>query len=371
MRIEGSGRGAMIVRLQPTAQRLARVLRIVAAWALFGLFNGTQTGVTRLYLGTALPWRQFYWYSAFDALVWICFTPAMFALARALSPVRRGWALAALGHFAAGIAMGTLHLYLTVLLVPMVGYRAAPGRTLFGSLITVRLQFDLLTYWLVIGILTAVDYYRRFRERELHASQLETSLAEARLSMLRAQLQPHFLFNTMNTISSLMYKDVAGADRVLQRLAGFLRLTLETASAKEVRLETEMEYTSRYLDIEETRFSDRLAVERQIAPGVLDAMVPTLILQPFVENAIRHGVGARAEGGRIWIRAERAGALLRVEVEDDGEAPQEVREGVGLGNARSRLAAMYGERARLEAGAGAAGGFRVTMELPFRTGGQS
>jgi two-component system, LytTR family, sensor kinase len=360
----------MIVWLQPTSQRLVRALRIVAAWALFGLFNGTQTGVTRLYAGTVL-WRQVYWYSAFDALVWICLTPAIFAWARAVSPVRRGWLVAGVAQFGAGILVAALHLYLTSLLLPIVHYRAAPGRSMFGTLVPVRLQFDLLTYWLLIGILIAIDTYRRFRERELHASRLETSLVEARLSMLRAQLQPHFLFNTMNTISSLMYKDVAAADRVLQRLAGFLRLTLETASSKEVRLETEMEYTSRYLDIEETRFSDRLAVERQIAPEVRDAMVPTLILQPFVENAIRHGVGRRAEGGRIWIRAARSGAVLRVEVEDDGEAPGEVREGVGLGNARSRLAAMYGEGARLEAGAGPAGGFRVTMELPYRTEGVS
>jgi two-component system, LytTR family, sensor kinase len=356
----------MIDGLKQSSQRWARWLRIVAAWAVFGLFNGTQTGVTRIYLRTA-AWKQIYWYSAFDAAVWVCLTPAIFWLARTFSPVRLRWPLAALAQFFAGIAVALLHLYITTLLVPMVGYHAGRGQSLFGVLMPVRLQFDLLTYWLLIGILIAIQYYRRFRERELHASQLEASLAQARLAALRAQLQPHFLFNTLNTISSLMYKDVHGADRVLQRLAGLLRLALETASAQEVRLETEMEYARRYLDIEEVRFSDRLVVERQIEPAALEGLVPTFILQPFVENAIRHGIGPKAEGGRIWIRAARDGDMLRVEVEDDGRAPQEIHEGVGLANARSRLTALYGSRGRLSAGAGPAGGFRVTIELPFRT----
>jgi LytS/YehU family sensor histidine kinase len=180
-------------------------------------------------------------------------------------------------------------------------------------------------------------------------------------------LQPHFLFNTLNTISSLMYKDVPAADRVLNRLAGFLRLALETAKTQEVCLATELEYTDRYLDIERVRFMDRLKVERHIEADTLDAMVPTLILQPLVENAVKHGVGTRAGGGTMWIRARRCDGTLSVEVEDEGWPPQEMQEGVGLTNARARLAALYGERQRLWIDQGASGGFRVSMELPYHT----
>jgi LytS/YehU family sensor histidine kinase len=184
--------------------------------------------------------------------------------------------------------------------------------------------------------------------------------------MLQMQLQPHFLFNALNTVSSLMYKDVPAADRVLNRLASFLRLTIEKGDAHEVSLRTELEFTDRYLEIEQVRFADRVHLERETESDALDARVPVLILQPLVENAIKHGLVWRARGGTIWMRARRDGDRLLVEVEDDGEPPPEVIEGVGLRNTRSRLAALYGDSQTFSAGPGTRGGFRVTMEIPYR-----
>lgn len=355
------------VQLTRKIKSAPRWLAIVGGWALFGLFNGSHTYLTRVYLGR-INWRPVFAFALVDALAWAALTPLILAVARRLSTSRVRWPTAVALHFIAAILFSLVHLEITVQVLPRVGYYRVNNGSLFLNLLPVRLQFDLLTYWLVIGIRQAIEYYQSFRERELQASQLETRLVEARLEVLRNQLQPHFLFNALNTISSLMYKDVPAADRVLNRLAGFLRLALETAKSQEVRLETELQYTDRYLDIEKVRFQDRLAVERQIQSDTLDALVPTLILQPLVENVIRHGVGARADGGRMWIRAHRDRETLFVEVEDEAQPPRDVREGVGLTNARSRLATLYGERQRLSIATGESGGFRVAMELPYRTG---
>ncbi|HLK63803.1 MAG TPA: histidine kinase [Bryobacteraceae bacterium] len=340
---------------------------IVAAWLIFGLFNGTQTYVTRAYLGR-VPWWPVYAFALLDALVWAALTPVILLVAERFSPSRVRWRWVAATQFLAGIIFAFIHLWVFVKLLPQVGYYTVGQRSLFLTLMPIRLQFDLLTYWLLAGLRQAMEYYQQVRERERRASQLETSLVQARLQALRMQLQPHFLFNTLNTISSLMYKDVPAADRVLNRLAGFLRLALETARSQEVCLQTELEYTDRYLDIEKVRFLDRLVVEHVIQPDVLDALVPTLILQPLVENAIRHGVGARAGGGKMWIRASRRENNLLVEVEDEGKPPHDIHEGVGITNARSRLATLYGDRQRLAISTGASGGFRVAMELPYRAG---
>jgi sensor histidine kinase YesM len=334
---------------------LRRWLLICGGWVLFGLFNATQTIVTRI-TQARINYNQLYGFCAIDALAWLLLTPLVLRMA----PKGLRWPVLVLFHFVAGIAVGLLHLEITVQLLPFIGYHAPPRISLFRALMPVVLQYDFFVYWILAGILYSVNYYRQARERELN-------LTQARLEVLRAQLQPHFLFNTLNTISSLMYKDVPAADRVLNRLASFLRLALETAKTQEVCLATELEYTDRYLDIERVRFMDRLKVERQIEEDTLDAMVPTLILQPLVENALKHGVGTRAGGGTMWIRAQRRNGTLSVEVEDEGWPPREVQEGVGLSNARARLVTLYGERQRLWIDQGASGGFRVSMELPYHT----
>jgi sensor histidine kinase YesM len=342
-------------------------LAILAGWIVFGLFNGTQTYVTRVNPGR-VAWKPIYSFTLLDACIWAVLTPVILMVAARLSPTRIRWRWVVASQLAAGIVFALLHFTIFVRVLPYIGYYRVGQVSLFRTLLPTRFQFDLLTYWLLVGVRQAMEYYQQVRERERRASLLETSLVHARLEALRMQLQPHFLFNTLNTISSLMYKDVPAADRVLNRLAGFLRLALETAKSQEVCLQTELEYTDRYLDIEKVRFLDRLVVEHDIKPDVLDALVPTLILQPLVENAIRHGVGARAGGGRMWIRASRQADTLVVEVEDEGKPPHEIREGVGITNARSRLAALYGGRQKLAISKGPSGGFRVAMELPYRAG---
>jgi LytS/YehU family sensor histidine kinase len=225
----------------------------------------------------------------------------------------------------------------------------------------------LLTYWLLVGLRHAADYYNKYKDRELKATQLEARLAQAQLQVLKMQLQPHFLFNTLHAISALVHKDVEAADRMITRLSEFLRLTLESVGMQEIELKGELESLDKYLEIEQVRFGDRLTVVRSIDPETLDLLVPNLILQPLVENAVRHSVAPRAAGGRIEIRARRKGDSLLLEVEDDGpglpSAP--VVEGVGLANTRARLEQLYGSAQSMELAPDR--GFRVKLSLPART----
>ena len=176
----------------------------------------------------------------------------------------------------------------------------------------------MMTYWAIIGFWHATAYYRVAQDRALKASRLETRLAEAQLQALQRQLHPHFLFNTLNAISALMHRDVEAADQMLARLSDLLRIALDQRGAQEVALKDELEFLEKYLEIEQTRFGDRLVVRYDVEAETLDAQVPNLILQPLVENSVRHAVAVRIEPGLIEIRARRVGTNLELSVHDNG-----------------------------------------------------
>ena len=212
----------------------------------------------------------------------------------------------------------------------------------------------------------ATMYHRESRDRE----QLEVQLAQAQVQSLKLQLHPHFLFNTLNTITALIGQDPRGAERMVSGLSDLLRLSLRNASEQEVPLERELEILQHYLSIQEIRFADRLTVRYDIGPDVRQALVPNLLLQPLVENAIRHGIAPRAAPGTIVISAHRAEDVLRIVVEDDGVGPgsSSSGEGIGLRNTRARLERLYGSQHRLELTGGREGGFVVRIEIPYRSG---
>jgi LytS/YehU family sensor histidine kinase len=241
-------------------------------------------------------------------------------------------------------------------------------------------MLDLVTYGGIVGAVFAVDFYRRFRDEEittaglqLRAAQLESTMNQARLDALRMELNPHFLFNTLNAISGLVRRNENDAAvSMLARLGDLLRVTLERDSAQEVPLETELEVLQSYLAIERIRFHDRLVVDVDVQPNALSALVPTLILQPLVENAVRHGVAPVPGPGRVSIAARRTNGHLVIEVRDTGPGFREnsgkTRRGVGLTNTASRLEQLYGDHAHLDLGTNPGGGAAVSMTLPFRTG---
>ena len=230
-------------------------------------------------------------------------------------------------------------------------------------------------YWyaMAIAMNIALKYYRESRERALRASQLETRLVEAQLKTLQQQLHPHFLFNTLHAISALMHKDVEAADRTLIRLSDLLRLTLERLGQQEVTLSDELDFLRKYLEIEGTRFADRLVVRYDVQPEAYDVLVPTLLLQPLVENAIKHGVARRSGAGHIDISARREHDKLVMEVRDDGvglseDALTALQKGIGVSTTHARLKHQFGADYRFEFHR-LSQGLAVVVAVPWRTDG--
>ncbi|HLM60535.1 MAG TPA: histidine kinase [Pyrinomonadaceae bacterium] len=238
---------------------------------------------------------------------------------------------------------------------------------------------NILLYWTIVGLWHAYDYYRRFRERERRAAQLEIEaavlekqLAQSQLDALKMQLHPHFLFNTLNSISVLMRDDAQAANRMLLRLSELLRIALKSESKQEISLRQELEFLGSYLEIEQTRFQDRLKVDFDIEKVALDAYVPNLILQPIVENAIRHGIAPRAEAGLIQVQVRRENGFVELSVKDNGVGLNEtegIKSGIGLSNTRKRLEKLYGEQYGFEISSPSTGGFQVKLKIPFHTNG--
>ena len=247
--------------------------------------------------------------------------------------------------------------------------RHAPDeRTIFLNRTVMHARFNVPIYWVIVSVAHALTYYRRSQERERAALELEGRLSEAKLQSLRMQLHPHFLFNTLNAISTLVHKDPAAADEMIGNLSELLRATLDTAE-QEIPLREEMAFLDRYLEIQQVRFGERLKIERRIDVQALKGRVPALILQPLVENAIRHGIEPQPGSGLVSIRAEVKEGTLQLEILDNGQGLQggfKQPEGIGLANTRARLQALYGNAAHLVLQSGAEGGCLVQVQLPFR-----
>jgi signal transduction histidine kinase len=226
----------------------------------------------------------------------------------------------------------------------------------------------------ILLVAHAVSYYRRFRERELRAAQLEGQLAKARLQALKSQLQPHFLFNTMHSISSLMLTDVRAADRMMTRLGDLLRMSLESAGTEITTLSREIEFLNCYIEIEKVRFAERLSVTFDISPETLDAWVPHLLLQPLVDNAVKHGISKLPDGGEIRITANGHAGQLQIEISDNGPGLLKKgtvpSSGLGLRIIRERLESLYSQDQSLELRPLPGGGAMARVCIPFSRSGQ-
>jgi two-component system LytT family sensor kinase len=342
---------------------LARLALIWAAWTLYALFSASQGYLSRAY-SQPVNFKPAFLYSLLESYTWAVLTPFVLWLGGRFLILKRNYWYTVPLQIVCAIAFAFIHTQVFVRLLPLIGYRTSPEMA--SSLFRARLHADFLTYWLLVGLSHALDYYGKYQERELKATQLEARLAQAQLQVLKMQLQPHFLFNTLHAISALVHKDVEAADRMITRLSEFLRITLDSVGVQEVTLKTELESLDKYLEIEQVRFGNRLTVVRSVSPEVLDLLVPNLILQPLVENAVRHSIAPRAAGGRIEIRAHRDKENLVIDVMDDGPgAPAgSIREGVGLTNTRARLQALYGKTQTMDLRSEPGDGFRVRLSIP-------
>jgi two-component system LytT family sensor kinase len=314
-------------------------------------------------------------------------SPLIFGLATLYPVQRSNWVRRSFLHLAAAFVFSVAHTTITSLAHSMAwdwhirGWVARIGESrpylfglqwpMFESLFFYNVVDDIVGVYVPIALIAHVaTYYRRLREREVHTSQLEAQLANAHLQALKAQLQPHFLFNTLHSISALMLTDVDSADRMITRLSDLLRMSLENDGSQITTLSRELEFVNGYLEIEKIRFADRLTVHLDIDPETLDAQVPHLLLQPLIENAVRHGVSRLSSGGEIRIAARHDDRKLHLQIRNNGPGLAESvversRVGLGLGVARERLQTLYGNEQSFEIHDMAGGGVEVRLSIPF------
>ena len=352
---------------------------ILGFWTILSVFFASQAYLYQASIGHPVSWSVALNYAVSRWYAWGLLAPLIFHLARRHRIENREWRSAALFHLGAAVLIAPLQVVVESLfrlgLFALFGADPVGPRELLAqaSSYLIGRSFDnLLTYGEIVAVCYLIDYYRKYRERELRASQLEAKLAQAELMRLRMQLHPHFLFNTLHSIAALMHKNIPAAERMISRLGDLLRLSLESAGREDITLKQELEFLQGYLEIEQTRFQDRLTVQFDIDPRTLDARVPNLILQPLVENAIRHGIAPRSAPGRVEVRARRKGGLLQLQVIDDGPgvsagAERRPRSGIGLSNTRARLQQLYGPRHRFELRNAPQGGLLVTLAIPLRS----
>lgn len=302
--------------------------------------------------------------------LWMLLVPLIGRLGRLTAG--RGWRRFCLVHVPAGVALALGQTLARITLFwELCGSRQPAvhtlGQYMRGELVD-NLHLAVLTYWVVLVVVRGMESTRRLREERIRRAELETQLAQSQLQALRTQIQPHFLFNTLNAISALALADPMQARKMIARLSDLLRLTLEEHHLQLLPLSRELEFVHHYLEIQRARFRDRLETHFDVADEALSAQVPCMILQPLVENALHHGLLAKVSRGSLRILAHRDGRQLRLAVEDDGLGLPAggIVEGVGLGNTRARLERLFGGAASLRLRALEGGGTQVELCVPFR-----
>ena len=352
----------------PVQQLWLKVLLAGAFWTLLGLAFASQFYFSSARFGNPVSVGWAVAHSLADWYVFAALSLPAIWLARQFTIESPHRARSAFVHVISSVAFSLVYMILRGAIATWQSPNAS-FRESFSFLLFKTWHLNLAVYWVIVAVSHAFNYARKFRERELRAAELEKRLTEARLQALQMQLNPHFLFNTLHAISSLMHKDVEAADRMLVQLGDLLRHALESTDTQEVTLREELDFLSRYAQIEQTRFGDRLKIEMNIATETLDALVPNLVLQPLLENAIRHGIEPHARSGRIEVTAERHGDSLKLEVRDNGGGlvNGKVAEGVGLSNTRTRLQQLYSEHQSFQLANVANGGVAVRVTLPFHT----
>ena len=370
--MSSASKGPLRPRLLFTVATVLALSSTIQSWRLQALSSDQTWALTLKLMAQLMVLNTMYWY------VPAMLAPTIVAITRRYRLGHTPWTTTLGVHLASAFAFSLIHT--TAMLITRAALFPFGGRAMASvpwssyvqrSYIT-QLDWMLATYFSLVGLGHAIAYWYEAEERAVNTERLQTRLAEAQLQALQRQLQPHFLFNTLHTISSLMRSDVEAADVMIDRLSDLLRMSLRS-NTQEVSVKQEIEILQSYLAIEQTRFRDRLSVAIDVDPAALDARVPHLLLQPLVENAVRHGIAPRARPGRISIRAVRNGGQLRIDVRDSGDGlPPDrlvaMNDGVGLGNTRARLAHLYGAAHSFSFANLTGGGFQVTVSIPYHLG---
>jgi len=346
---------------------------LVAVATILAVFFATKDSFHERVLGLPITWGKNLWWKAMEWYAWALFASPIFSVCRRFDFSTKPWRTV-LAHLACGAVASLLHccvLTTGARIESQVLHTGFSWPGLFKFIFANHFHEDVLTYAAIVSAWYALDFHNRFRERERRAAELEAHLAQARLQMLKTQLHPHFLFNTLNGIAALIYENPKAAHRMLARLSELLRMSLQDDAAQEVMLRSELEFGRRYLELEQIRFGPRLTVQWDIAPETLEACVPNLLLQPLLENAIKHAIAPFSTPGQISVFSGRDQDTLLLRVTDNGPGLSECNEvsersGIGLINTRARLRELYGDQHRIELKRAASGGLVVEIAIPFR-----
>ena len=317
-------------------------------------------------IGRLLLWPAIWWYS------WTFLAAAIYVLSHRITITKDRWRTAIAIHCVANLLAYILHVtaQLAAMALPAYQTNHASWDEAITHHATTSIFLIVLIYWSVVGASHAFIFYTRYRQREVQTAQLESELHKAQLNALKMQLQPHFLFNTLHAISSLMYRDVESADRMISKLGDLLRSTIEMTGVNEVPLDEEIRFIQNYLEIEQERFRERLSVSISLDETVRDAIVPNLILQPLVENAIKHGIARISKAGRIDITARREQGWLLLSVTDNGpgliEGDGMPAYGTGLSNTYRRLDTLYTSNYAFNFRPNVPSGLIVELSIPLR-----
>lgn len=340
---------------------------VVSGWTIVGLGYFLSLIYTEGRAGAgSIAWVRLLVFAVGTAWIWAALTPLVLWLTRhaTFTPRRRARSAGILALAGAGFFLASGVFEWVLGLVTGINW----ARQFWSMLLSECVETRLLAFLAIITLGWSARYFALYRTRHLHASELEARLTKTHLQVLKMQLQPHFLFNTLNTIAELVHTDPEAADQMITRLGRLLRLSLDQAGHQVVPLRQETDFLRVYIDIEQVRFQDRLQIVWDLAPDTLEAGVPTLLWQPVLENAIRHGVTPLAGRGRIVIASSRQGDDLVLEIRDNGRglpAGGIPHEGVGLRNLRERVDQLYGARARFTLAPALGGGTTATLRLPF------
>lgn len=326
--------------------KLRTPILLLLLWTAIGLAFASQFYLSSTLSGRSIAWSEALSQSLADWYVWAVLSLVPLFLAKRHPIERRERTPSLLIHISASLLVALAYAFIRALVAQ--GQILALGELIpfieiARPLLFKTFYFNVVIYWIIVAVTQAFDYYRKYHDREKATLELEKRLSEARLQALQMQLNPHFLFNAMHSISTLMHRDVEAADSMLARLSELLRLTLKSDNAQTIPLSQELQILERYLDIERIRFGDRLAIELDIDPETLAFHVPSLILQPVVENSLRHGIAPFSIQGVLKISSLCTDDDLVLTVTDNGGGIEKpITEGVGISNVRNRLQELYG-----------------------------
>ncbi len=343
-------------RLFPLWTGWGKWVFFVSGWVLLSLLFSPEIYLHYLlFRGEPIAWYRAIQLTTANAAIAIIFLPGIVWLSRRYPFERAKWGKALAFHLPACLLFSAAHSGLYWL--------ACYASHEVGTTLLFRFQPNLLTYWAIVGFTQAVDYFQRYTERE-------KLMAKGKLLLLKAQLHPHFLFNTLNTISAMIHEDAAAADKTISRLSDLLRMIIDSIGENETALRNELDFLRKYVELQQIRFPDALMLELKVEPAALDAIVPSMLLQPLAENSLRHGLDLPHQSGLIRVSASLEGSRLRITVRDNGRgapAGWPVRDGTGLSNLRMRLEYLYpGACSFAAANEPDAPGFRVSMEIPYQ-----